>query len=75
MLLDELMKNGILLILLRDFNVAKDGCFKAVLMITLKSLVSFERRIKVLLKRRAIKVRLYSLLMIRFDLKPMTVSS
>jgi hypothetical protein len=44
-------------------------------MIILKSLVSFRRRTRVLLKRRAIKVRLYLLLIVRFDLKLMAISS
>jgi hypothetical protein len=44
-------------------------------MVILKSLVSFRRRTGVLLKRRAIKVRLYPLLIVRFDLKPIMISS
>jgi hypothetical protein len=74
-LLDKLAKNGILLILSRDFNVARDGCFRAVSMVILKGLVSFERRTGVLSKRRAIEARLYPLLMVGFDSKPITMSS
>jgi hypothetical protein len=69
------VKNRILLILLRDFNVIRDGCFRAVSIVILKGLVSFRRRTEVLLKRRAIKARLYLLLIVGFDLKPMTMSS
>jgi hypothetical protein len=75
MLLNKLVKNGILLVLLRDFNIVKDECFKAFFIVILKGLVSFRRRTGVLLKRRAIKVRLYLLLIVRFDLKLITISS
>jgi hypothetical protein len=44
-------------------------------MIILKGLVSFRRRTEVLLKRRAIKARLYPLLIVGFDLKLMAISS
>jgi hypothetical protein len=74
-LLDKLAKNGILLVLLSDFNVIRDGCFRAVFIVILKDLVSFRRRTRVLLKRRAIKARLYPLLIVGFDLKLMTMSS
>jgi hypothetical protein len=74
-LLNKLVKNRILLILLSDFNVVRDGCFRAVSMVILKGLVSFRRRTGVLLKRRAIKARLYSLLIVRIDLKLITISS
>jgi hypothetical protein len=75
MLLDELAKNRILLILLRDCNVVRDGCFRAVSIVILKGLVSFRRRTGVLLKRRAIKARLYLLLIVGFDSKLMAISS
>jgi hypothetical protein len=75
MLLNKLIKNRILLILLRDFNIIRDGCFRAVSIVILKSLVSFKRRTRILLKGRAIKVRLYPLLIVRFDLKLMIISS
>jgi hypothetical protein len=75
MLFNKLVKNRILLILLRDFNIIRDGCFRAVSIVILKGLVSFKRRTRVLLKRRAIKVRLYLLLIVRFNLKLIMISS
>jgi hypothetical protein len=75
MLLNKLVKNRILLILLKDFNIIKNRCFRAVSIVILKSLVSFKRRIRILLKRRAIKARLYLLLIVRFNLKLMIISS
>jgi hypothetical protein len=55
MLLDELVKNRTLLTLLNVFNVVKDGYFGAVFIIILRALASSERRIRVLLKKRAIE--------------------
>jgi hypothetical protein len=44
-------------------------------MVILKGLVSFRRRTGVLLKRRAIKARLYPLLIVGFDSKLIAISS
>jgi hypothetical protein len=54
-LLVELVKNGILLMLLNAINDVKDGCFRAVFMAIQRALACFGRKIRVLFERRLIE--------------------
>jgi hypothetical protein len=68
MLYVKLVKNRTLLILLSAFNNIRVGCFRVVFIATLKGLVSFRRKIRVLFLQRAIKQRFFLLLIAGFDL-------
>jgi hypothetical protein len=54
-LLDEPVKNGTLLVLLNVFNVVKDRYFRIVFIVILRALAFFKKKIKVLLKKKAIE--------------------
>jgi hypothetical protein len=67
-LLDEPVKNRTLFTLLNVFNVAKDGYFRVIFIVILRALAFFKKKIRVLLKKRAIEQRLYPLLIARYAL-------
>jgi hypothetical protein len=64
----KLAKNRTLLMLLSAFNNVRVGCFRVVFIATLKGLVSFRRKIRVLFLQRAIKQRFFLLLIAGFNL-------
>jgi hypothetical protein len=74
-LLDEPVKNRILLTLLNVFNVVKDRYFGVVFMATLRALAFFKKKIGVPLKKRAIEQRLYPLLIAGYALTAIRASN
>jgi hypothetical protein len=67
-LFDKPVKNGTLLALLNVFNVVKDNYFRVIFIVILRALVFFKKKIGVLLKKRTIEQRLYSLLIAGYAL-------
>jgi hypothetical protein len=66
MLYSKLVKSRSLLVLLNITNIKKNSYFRVVFIVIKRDLACFRRRIRVLLKRRLIKQRLYLLLTVRY---------